>query len=100
MAIALAILVDGVDYAAWLFIVAVGLTLIYGVMKVLNVAHGAFYSLGAYSAAWAAASISMKAGRPPAASRCWRSPRSWLAASWAGCWSAASCASSMVPTTC
>ena len=39
------------DYAAWLFIVAVGLTLIYGVMKVLNVAHGGFYSMGAYAAA-------------------------------------------------
>lgn len=52
MVTAVAILVDGVDYAAWLFIVAVGLTLIYGVMKVLNVAHGALYSLGAYAAAW------------------------------------------------
>jgi branched-chain amino acid transport system permease protein len=53
MIVAAAILVDGLDYAAWLFIVAVGLTLIYGVMKVLNVAHGALYSLGAYAAAWA-----------------------------------------------
>src|ERR1700691_361990 len=52
MQIAVAILVDGLDYAAWLFIVAVGLTLIYGVMKVLNVAHGGLYSMGAYAAAW------------------------------------------------
>jgi len=50
---AAAILVDGLDYAAWLFIVAVGLTLIYGVMKVVNVAHGGLYSMGAYAAAWA-----------------------------------------------
>jgi branched-chain amino acid transport system permease protein len=52
MITAVAILVDGLDYAAWLFIVSVGLTLIYGVMKVLNVAHGGLYSMGAYAAAW------------------------------------------------
>jgi branched-chain amino acid transport system permease protein len=49
----LAILVDGLVYAAWLFIVAIGLTLIFGVMKVLNVAHGGLYAFGAYSAATA-----------------------------------------------
>src|SRR4051812_6717053 len=47
------ILVDGLVYSSWLFIVAVGLTLIFGVMRVLNVAHGGFYSMGAYAAAWA-----------------------------------------------
>ena len=47
-----AILVDGVVYASWLFVVAIGLTLIYGVMNILNVAHGSLYALGAYSAAW------------------------------------------------
>ena len=52
MTTAVAIVVDGLDYAAWLFIVSVGLTLIYGVMKVLNVAHGGLYSMGAYAAAW------------------------------------------------
>ena len=49
----LAILTDGLVYAAWLFVVAIGLTLIFGVMKVLNVAHGAFYAFGAYGAATA-----------------------------------------------
>ena len=53
------ILVDGVTYASWLFIVAVGLTLVFGVLKILNIAHGSFYALGAYAAAsfvaWAAA---------------------------------------------
>jgi branched-chain amino acid transport system permease protein len=44
------ILVDGIVYASWLFIIAVGLTLIYGVMKILNVAHGSLYALGAYAA--------------------------------------------------
>jgi len=52
MLTALTILVDGLVYSSWLFIVAVGLTLIFGVMKVLNVAHGGFYSIGAYTAAW------------------------------------------------
>lgn len=43
--------IDGVLYAAWLFNIAVGLTLIYGVMKILNMAHGTFYAIGAYVAA-------------------------------------------------
>ena len=47
----LAILVDGTIYFSWLFIVSIGLTLIYGVMKILNIAHGSFYALGAYTAA-------------------------------------------------
>ena len=47
---ALAILIDGIIYSSWLFIIAVGLTLIYGVMKILNVAHGSLYALGAYAA--------------------------------------------------
>jgi len=47
----LVVLVDGINYAAWLFLSAVGLTLIYGVMKIVNVAHGSFYSLGAYVSA-------------------------------------------------
>ena len=46
-----AILVDGTVYFSWLFIVSMGLTLIYGVMKILNIAHGSFYALGAYTAA-------------------------------------------------
>lgn len=46
-----AVLIDGVIYSAWLFVAAVGLTLIYGVMKIVNVTHGSFYALGAYAAA-------------------------------------------------
>lgn len=45
-----AVFVDGIVYASWLFIIAVGLTLIYGVMKILNIAHGSLYALGAYAA--------------------------------------------------
>ncbi len=39
---------DGVAYAALVFLVAVGLTLIFGVLRILNVAHGSFYAIGAY----------------------------------------------------
>jgi branched-chain amino acid transport system permease protein len=49
--LALIILVDGIVYASWLFIVALGLTLIFGVLKILNIAHGSFYAVGAYAAA-------------------------------------------------
>jgi len=48
-----AIFTDGLVYAAYLFIVAIGLTLIFGVMKILNVTHGSFYAFGAYGAATA-----------------------------------------------
>lgn len=58
MAAAVTILIDGLTYASWLFIVALGLTLVFGVLKILNIAHGSFYALGAYAAAsfvgWAA----------------------------------------------
>lgn len=48
---AMTILIDGVTYASWLFIVALGLTLVFGVLKILNLAHGSFYALGAYASA-------------------------------------------------
>jgi branched-chain amino acid transport system permease protein len=47
----LAVLVDGAIYASWLFIIAAGLTIVYGVMRILNMAHGSLYALGAYAAA-------------------------------------------------
>lgn len=45
------ILVDGLIYGAWLFIVSVGLTLVFGVLNVLNIAHGSLYAIGAYATA-------------------------------------------------
>jgi branched-chain amino acid transport system permease protein len=42
------VLIDGIIYSSYLFIIAVGLTLVYGVMKILNMAHGSLYALGAY----------------------------------------------------
>ena len=43
MKLAAAILIDGVIDASWLFIVAVGLTLVLGVPNILNFAHGGWY---------------------------------------------------------
>ena len=52
-------------YASILFLIACGLTLVYGVMRIVNMAHGNLYALGAYVAAW---SVGLVAGRfPPAA---------------------------------
>jgi branched-chain amino acid transport system permease protein len=47
------ILVDALSYAAWLFLTSIGLTLVFGVLRLLNIAHGGFYSVGAYMAAYA-----------------------------------------------
>jgi branched-chain amino acid transport system permease protein len=44
-------LADGISYAGLLFLVSLGLTLIFGVLGVLNIAHGSLYALGGYSAA-------------------------------------------------
>ena len=60
-----AILTDGLVYAAYLFLVAVGLSLIFGVMKILNVTHGSFYAFGAYGAA-TAVGIYVERGWPDA----------------------------------
>jgi branched-chain amino acid transport system permease protein len=46
----LPVVFDGIAYASWLFLISAGLTLIYGVMRILNVAHGSLYALGAYAA--------------------------------------------------
>jgi branched-chain amino acid transport system permease protein len=42
------IIVDGFVFAAILFLLSVGLTLIFGVLRILNIAHGGIYALGAY----------------------------------------------------
>jgi len=46
------IAVDGLVYASWLFIVSAGLTFIFGVLRILNIAHGSIYALGAYMGAY------------------------------------------------
>jgi branched-chain amino acid transport system permease protein len=44
---------NSIFYAAVLFLIAAGLSLIYGVMRIVNLAHGTFYAFGAYVTAWA-----------------------------------------------
>ena len=41
---------NGIQYGLLLFLVASGLTLIFGIMGVINIAHGSFYMVGAYLA--------------------------------------------------
>ena len=41
---------NGVSFGMLLFLLAAGLSLIYGVMRILNLAHGSYYILGAYVA--------------------------------------------------
>jgi branched-chain amino acid transport system permease protein len=45
-------LLNSFFYAAVLFLIAAGLSLIYGVMRIVNLAHGTLYALGAYVSAW------------------------------------------------
>ncbi|HEV8440415.1 MAG TPA: branched-chain amino acid ABC transporter permease [Methylomirabilota bacterium] len=44
------IVMDGTVFAAILFLISVGLTLVFGVLRILNVAHGGLYALGAFTA--------------------------------------------------
>ncbi len=43
---------NSIFYASILFLIAAGLSLIFGVMQIINLAHGSFYALGAYVTAW------------------------------------------------
>ena len=49
-------LLNSVQYGLLLFMLAAGLTLIFGIMGVVNLAHGSFYMLGAYLA-WSVSSM-------------------------------------------
>jgi len=50
-------------YSSVLFLIAGGLSLIYGVMRILNLAHGNLYALGAFVTAWAIG-LALSAGVP------------------------------------
>jgi branched-chain amino acid transport system permease protein len=43
-------ILNGVSFGMLLFLLAAGLSLIFGLMKILNLAHGSYYALGAYVA--------------------------------------------------
>jgi len=47
---------NGLQYSALLFLLASGLTLVFGIMNVINLAHGSFYMVGAFCAAVATTS--------------------------------------------
>ena len=70
---------NSLQYGLLLFLVASGLTLIFGIMGVINLAHGSFYMIGAYMAFALAPS-----SRPPSAAA--SSPRCWWAWCWRCCW--------------
>jgi branched-chain amino acid transport system permease protein len=58
-------ILNSLFYAAVLFLIAAGLSLVFGVMSIVNMAHGMFYALGAYITAW---SVGLAAAAvPPAA---------------------------------
>jgi branched-chain amino acid transport system permease protein len=46
------ILIDGLSYGMVLFVIAVGLSVTLGLMRFINLAHGAFAMTGGYLAAW------------------------------------------------
>ena len=57
-------LLNALLYASVLFLIAGGLSLIYGVMRIVNLAHGNLYAFGAYVSAWAVGILA--AGAPTA----------------------------------
>ena len=42
---------NGLQYGLLLFLLSAGLTLVFGIMDLVNLAHGSLYMLGAYLAA-------------------------------------------------
>ncbi len=63
----LIIAVDGLVFASWLFLVSVGLSLIYGVLRILNIAHGSLFAVGAYAGASLVVAYSAAGLWPPGA---------------------------------
>lgn len=43
---------NGLQYGLMLFLLAAGLTIVFGVMDMINLAHGSLYMIGAFLAAW------------------------------------------------
>ncbi len=48
------IVFDALNYSATLFMLSVGLTVVFGVLRILNISHGGIYALGAYMGTWLA----------------------------------------------
>ena len=43
---------NGLQFGLMLFLLAAGLTLVFGIMDMINLAHGSLYMVGAFMAAW------------------------------------------------
>lgn len=54
MTIVIEQILNGLQFGVMLFLLAAGLTLIFGIMDVINLAHGSLYMVGAYAAAYTA----------------------------------------------
>ena len=52
MSILIIQILNSLFYASVLFLIAAGLSLIFGVMRIVNMAHGTFYAVGAFVTAW------------------------------------------------
>ena len=52
MSILIIQILNSLFYASVLFLIAAGLSLIFGVMRIVNMAHGTFYAVGAFATAW------------------------------------------------
>lgn len=52
MSILIIQILNSLFYASVLFLIAAGLSLIFGVMRIINMAHGSFYAIGAFITAW------------------------------------------------
>src|ERR1044071_7081942 len=52
MAILTVQILNSLLYASVLFLIAAGLSLIFGVMRIVNMAHGSLYAIGAFVTAW------------------------------------------------
>jgi len=48
------IVFDAFSYGATLFLLSIGLTVVFGVLRILNISHGGIYALGAYMGTWLA----------------------------------------------
>jgi branched-subunit amino acid ABC-type transport system permease component len=76
---------NGLQFGLLLFLLAAGLTLVFGIMDMVNLAHGSLYMVGAYFAATFVALCSAPSWRsaPPSwsgwRSRWWRSAGSMAA---------------------
>ncbi|MBI4562597.1 MAG: branched-chain amino acid ABC transporter permease, partial [Candidatus Rokubacteria bacterium] len=57
-------ILNSLFYASILFQIACGLTLIYGVMRIVNLAHGNLYAIGAYVSGWVLGLVAAPGSQP------------------------------------